>query len=45
MTNMLQAMLIVTVVVLLAHAPASAQEREPIDVASLGPQVALRRPG
>ena len=39
MTHMLQAMMIATVVVLLAHAPASAQEREPIDVSSLGPQV------
>ncbi len=44
MTNMLQAMLIATVVVLLAHAPASAQEREPIDVASLGPQVGEKIP-
>ena len=44
MTHMLQAMLIVTVVVLLAHAPASAQEREPIDVASLGPQVGEKIP-
>lgn len=44
MTNMLQAMMIATVVVLLAHAPASAQEREPIDVSSLGPQVGEKVP-
>lgn len=44
MTHMLQAMMIATVVVLLAHAPASAQEREPIDVSSLGPQVGEKVP-
>ena len=44
MTHMLQAMLIATVVVLLAHAPASAQERESIDVSSLGPQVGEKIP-
>lgn len=44
MTHMLQAMMIATVVVLLAHAPASAQEREPIDVSSLGPRVGEKVP-
>lgn len=44
MTHTLQAMTIATAVVLLAHAPASAQEREPIDVSSLGPQVGEKVP-
>lgn len=44
MTYTLRAMTIATAVVLLAHAPASAQEREPIDVSSLGPQVGEKVP-
>ena len=44
MTHMLQAMTIAAAVVLLAYAPASAQEREPIDVSSLGPQVGEKIP-
>jgi len=44
MTYTLQAMTIATAVVLLAYAPASAQEREPIDVSSLGPQVGEKVP-
>ena len=44
MTHMLQALTVAAVVVLLAHVPASAQEREPIDVASLGPQVGEKIP-
>ena len=44
MTHTLQAMTIATAVVLLAYAPASAQEREPIDVSSLGPQVGEKVP-
>lgn len=44
MTHTLQAMTIATAVVLLAYAPASAQEREPLDVSSLGPQVGEKVP-
>ena len=44
MTHMLQAITIAAAVVLLAYAPASAQEREPIDVSSLGPQVGEQIP-
>ena len=44
MTHTLQAMTIATAVVLLAYAPASAQEREPIDVSSLGPQMGEKVP-
>lgn len=44
MTHTLQAMTIATAVVLLAYAPAAAQEREPIDVSSLGPQVGEKVP-
>ena len=44
MTHMLQAMTIAAAVVLLAYAPASAQEREPLDVSSLGPQVGEKIP-
>lgn len=44
MTHTLQAMTIATAVVLLAYAPAYAQEREPIDVSSLGPQVGEKVP-
>lgn len=44
MTHMLQAITIAVAVVLLAYAPASAQEREPIDISSLGPQVGEKIP-
>ena len=44
MTHMLQALTIAAAVVLLAHVPAAAQERESIDVSSLGPQVGEKIP-
>ncbi len=44
MIHMLQATLFAAAVVLLAHVPAAAQEREPIDVSSLGPQVGEKVP-
>ena len=44
MTHMLQALTVAAAVVLLAHVPASAQERERIDVSSLGPQVGEKIP-
>lgn len=44
MTHMLQGLALAAVVVLLAHAPASAQDRAAVDVSSLGPQVGEKIP-
>ena len=41
---MLQCLAIAAVFVFLAHAPASAQDREAVDVSSLGPQVGEKIP-
>ena len=40
----LRGKLLAAVFVLLAHAPASAQDREPVDLSSLGPQVGEKIP-
>ena len=43
-SRFLRGKLLAAVVALLAHAPASAQDREPVDVSSLGPQVGEKIP-